>query len=66
MNTLCASNDASLKQDILHEAHNSTYVMHLVSNKMYNDLKLFYWWPDMKNEITKHVTKCLVCQQVKT
>lgn len=32
---------------------------------MYNDLKPFYWWPNMKREITECVTKCLVCQQVK-
>ncbi|XP_038882194.1 uncharacterized protein LOC120073415 [Benincasa hispida] len=32
---------------------------------MYQDLKRYYWWNDMKREIVEFVSKCLVWQQVK-
>ena len=32
---------------------------------MYKDLRENYWWPNMKNEIAKFVSKCLTCQKVK-
>ena len=39
--------------------------MHLVSIKMYKDLKTSYWWSEMKRDISEFVTKCMVCQKVK-
>ena len=33
---------------------------------MYKDLRENYWWPNMKNEIAKFVSKCLTCQKVNT
>ncbi|KAA3470034.1 DNA/RNA polymerases superfamily protein [Gossypium australe] len=33
---------------------------------MYNDLKQLYWGLGMKRDISEFVSKCLVCQQVKT
>ncbi|GJX40728.1 putative reverse transcriptase domain-containing protein [Tanacetum coccineum] len=35
------------------------------SDKMYQDLKLLYWWPNMKADITTYVSKCLTCAKVK-
>nr|GEV50814.1 putative reverse transcriptase domain-containing protein [Tanacetum cinerariifolium] len=35
------------------------------SNKMYQDLKNFYWWPNMKAIIAEYVSKCLTCSRVK-
>ncbi|GKA57609.1 putative reverse transcriptase domain-containing protein [Tanacetum coccineum] len=32
---------------------------------MYQDLKLLYWWPNMKADITTYVSKCLTCAKVK-
>ncbi|KAI3825237.1 hypothetical protein L1987_06718 [Smallanthus sonchifolius] len=32
---------------------------------MYQDLRKEYWWPGMKHEVTKYVSKCLTCSQVK-
>ena len=32
---------------------------------MYHDLKQYYWWQGIKRDITKYVSKCLTCQQVK-
>ncbi|GJR69815.1 putative reverse transcriptase domain-containing protein [Tanacetum coccineum] len=33
---------------------------------MYQDLKLLYWWPNMKADIAMYVSKCLTCAKVKT
>ncbi|KAI3776235.1 hypothetical protein L1987_46008 [Smallanthus sonchifolius] len=32
---------------------------------MYQDLRKEYWWLGMKHEVTKYVSKCLTCSQVK-
>ncbi|GKC07604.1 putative reverse transcriptase domain-containing protein [Tanacetum coccineum] len=32
---------------------------------MYQDLKLLYWWPNMKVDIAMYVSKCLTCAKVK-
>ncbi|GJS77466.1 putative reverse transcriptase domain-containing protein [Tanacetum coccineum] len=34
-------------------------------DKMYQDLKKLYWWPNMKAEIATYVSKCLTCAKVK-
>ncbi|GKC40734.1 putative reverse transcriptase domain-containing protein [Tanacetum coccineum] len=36
-----------------------------LSDKMYQDLKKLYWWPNMKAEIATYVSKCLTCAKVK-
>nr|GEW94066.1 reverse transcriptase domain-containing protein [Tanacetum cinerariifolium] len=35
------------------------------SDKMYQDMKKLYWWPNMKADITTYVHKCLTCAKVK-
>ena len=62
---LCVPNDKELKQKFLFEAHNTVFTMHPGGNKMYQDLKQFYWWKGMKRDVTEYVSKCLTCQQVK-
>nr|GEV11306.1 hypothetical protein [Tanacetum cinerariifolium] len=54
-----------LRALIMHESHKSKYSIHPGSNKMYQDLKKLYWWPNMKAEITTYVSKCLTCAKVK-
>ncbi|GJS82688.1 putative reverse transcriptase domain-containing protein [Tanacetum coccineum] len=41
---------------IMHESHKSKYLIHPESNKMYQDLKNLYWWPNMKTEIATYVS----------
>nr|GEY12009.1 putative reverse transcriptase domain-containing protein [Tanacetum cinerariifolium] len=36
---------------IMHESHKSKYSVHLGSDKMYQDMKKLYWWPNMKANI---------------
>ncbi|GKB66380.1 putative reverse transcriptase domain-containing protein [Tanacetum coccineum] len=38
---------------------------HYLYDKMYQDLKKLYWWPNMKAEIATYVSKCLTCAKVK-
>ncbi|GJT36627.1 putative reverse transcriptase domain-containing protein [Tanacetum coccineum] len=50
----------------MHESHKSKYSIHLGSdNKMYQDLKKLYWWPNMKANIATYVSKCLTYAKVK-
>ena len=40
---LCLPTDKELKKKLLHEAHNIVFTMHPGSNKMYRNLKQYYW-----------------------
>ncbi|GJY66698.1 putative reverse transcriptase domain-containing protein [Tanacetum coccineum] len=46
-------------------SHKSKYSIHPGSDKMYQDLKKLYWWPNMKIIIAEYVGKCLTCSRVK-
>ncbi|GKC91177.1 putative reverse transcriptase domain-containing protein, partial [Tanacetum coccineum] len=69
--TLCLNNQGwipcfgDLRALIMHESHKSKYSIHLGSDKMYQDLKKLYWWPNMKAEIATYVSKCLTYAKVK-
>ncbi|GKC83654.1 putative reverse transcriptase domain-containing protein, partial [Tanacetum coccineum] len=54
-----------LRDLVMHESHKSKYSIHPGSDKMYQDLKLLYWWPNMKADIAMYVSKCLTCAKVK-
>ncbi|GKE95836.1 putative reverse transcriptase domain-containing protein, partial [Tanacetum coccineum] len=54
-----------LRTVIMHESHKSKYSIHPGSDKMYQDMKKLYWWPNMKADIATYVSKCLTCAKVK-
>ncbi|GJT37866.1 putative reverse transcriptase domain-containing protein [Tanacetum coccineum] len=54
-----------LRTVIMHESHKSKYSIHSGSDKMYQDMKKLYWWPNMKANIATYVSKCLTCAKVK-
>ncbi|GKB53035.1 putative reverse transcriptase domain-containing protein, partial [Tanacetum coccineum] len=54
-----------LRTVIMHESHKSKYSIHPGFDKMYQDMKKLYWWPNMKANITTYVSKCLTCAKVK-
>ena len=39
----CVPNDMDLRKKILYESHNSVFTMHPGGNKMYQDMKQYYW-----------------------
>ncbi|GJY88558.1 putative reverse transcriptase domain-containing protein [Tanacetum coccineum] len=55
----------NLRTVIMHESHKSKYSIHSGSDKMYQDMKKLYWWPNMKANIATYVRKCLTCAKVK-
>ncbi|GKA42549.1 putative reverse transcriptase domain-containing protein [Tanacetum coccineum] len=55
----------NLRDLILHESHKLKYSIHPGSDKMYQELKKLYWWPNMKAIIAEYVGKCLTCSRVK-
>ncbi|GJR83207.1 putative reverse transcriptase domain-containing protein [Tanacetum coccineum] len=69
--TLCLDNRSWLpcygdtRSLIMHESHKSKYFIHPGSDKMYHDMKMLYWWPNMKADIVTYVSKCLTYAKVK-
>ncbi|GJT72193.1 putative reverse transcriptase domain-containing protein [Tanacetum coccineum] len=55
-----------LRTVIMHESHKSKYSIHPGSDKMYQDMKKLYGWPNMKADIATYVSKCLTCAKVKS
>ena len=65
MNQIWTPKFGEVRDLVLEEAHKSRYSVHLGSDKIYLDLKVYYWWPNMKAEIATYVSKCLTCSRVK-
>nr|GEZ22158.1 putative reverse transcriptase domain-containing protein [Tanacetum cinerariifolium] len=69
--TLCLNNKSwlpcygDLRTLIMHESYKLKYFVHLGFDKMYQDMKRLYWWPNMKADIASYVSKCLTCLKVK-
>jgi hypothetical protein len=57
--------DKEIKNHILREAQDSAYSIHPRGNKMYQDLKLSYWWYGMKHDIAEYIMLCDIYQRVK-
>ncbi|GKE61426.1 putative reverse transcriptase domain-containing protein, partial [Tanacetum coccineum] len=50
---------------VMDEAHRSRYSIYPGADKMYMDVKEYYWWLGMKKDIALYVGKCLTCTKVK-
>nr|GEW07835.1 retrotransposon protein, putative, Ty3-gypsy subclass [Tanacetum cinerariifolium] len=69
--TLCLKNRSwipgfgNLRALIIHESHKSKYLIHPGSDKMYQDMKKLYWWPNTKAKIAIYVSKYMTYTKVK-
>nr|GEX83967.1 putative reverse transcriptase domain-containing protein [Tanacetum cinerariifolium] len=54
-----------LRSVIMHESHKLKYSIYPGFEKMYQDMKKLYWWPNMKANIATYVSKFLTCTKVK-
>jgi len=61
----CVPNVPELRKMILEEGHRSNLSIHPGAPKMYQDLKMLFWWPNMKREVSEFVYACLVYQNAK-
>ena len=48
---VCVPNDCELKKAILDEAHSGSFAIHPGRTKMYQDLKMSFWWSGMKRYV---------------
>ncbi|GKA91786.1 putative reverse transcriptase domain-containing protein [Tanacetum coccineum] len=55
----------NLRKVVMDEAHRSRYSIHPGADKMYMDMKEYYWWPRMKKDIALYIKKCFTCNKVK-
>ncbi|CAH1428385.1 unnamed protein product [Lactuca virosa] len=65
MNRIWIPKFGGFRDVVMNEAHKTRYSIHPGYDKMYLDIKLHYWWPNMKAEIATYVSKCLTCAKVK-
>src|ERR1044072_709367 len=62
---VCVPKDAEMRKLILDEGHRSRLSLHPGATKMYQDLKIHFWWPGMKKQVAEYVAACLTRQKAK-
>nr|GEV91821.1 putative reverse transcriptase domain-containing protein [Tanacetum cinerariifolium] len=55
----------NLRKVVMDEAHRSRYSIHPRVDKMYKDVKEYYWWLGIKKDIDLYIGECLTCAKVK-
>nr|GEV95434.1 hypothetical protein [Tanacetum cinerariifolium] len=58
--------EINLRALIMHESRKSKYSFHPGLDKMYQELKKLYWWPNMKEKFSTYISKCLTCAKTAT
>jgi hypothetical protein len=62
---ICVPQDKALLEQIMRETHASRYSIDPGSTKMCKDLKMRYWWKDMRRDIAHYVACCDTYSRVK-
>ena len=62
---ICVPKVEELREKILKEAHECSYLIHPGGTKMYEDLRQTFWWDGMKKDIAYFVAYCDICNKVK-
>ena len=62
---VCVPRSRVLRKMLMDEGHKSRLSIHPGMTKMYKDLKVTFWWTDMKIDVADYVASCLVCQKAK-
>jgi hypothetical protein len=62
---ICIPQNREIRDLILREPHDSRYSIHPGCTKMYKDLKVRFWWENMREDIVEYVAGCDTCQRVK-
>ena len=63
-NQLCIPN-CSMRGNLIREKHSGGLARHFGTDKTYEQLSHFYYWPKMRSEVEKYVKNCKVCQYAK-
>lgn len=53
------------RKEIITQNHDSLQAGHLGISKTYWRISQEYYWPNMLEEVTQYVKRCIICQQVK-
>ncbi|KAK4689460.1 putative transposase, partial [Tremellales sp. Uapishka_1] len=54
-----------LRHEVLRDTHDAKHAGHPGRKKTYDQLRLRYWWPKLKQTAFDYVTRCAVCQRDK-
>ena len=50
-----------LRETLLREAHSSRFAGHFAERRIYELLRRYYWWRDMRSDVRKYCRSCMVC-----
>lgn len=53
------------RSEILFRCHDAATAGHLGSQKTYFRVQMKYYWPKLRQDVAKYVSRCRVCQQMK-
>ena len=59
-------NTGTLKQQLLATFHSSALGGHSGERATYQRIKLVFYWPQMKKDVTDYVKNCATCQKNKS
>ena len=62
---ICIPNVECLRRIVMDELHKMPYSYYPRYHKTIATTKKQYFWPWMKRNISKYISKCIQCQQVK-